>query len=325
MKKFSILVLLAVVGSSVFGQMNLVPNPSFEDTVYCPSTLNQMNAASGWSSGNSIGTPDYYNTCSSTPGIAPPNTLISYQYPLTGNGCAGIVALEYMLAFPDYREFISAHLLSPLQIGTKYIVSFYVNRGYGVTQHYTLANNKLGALFSTVAYSPSNPAPENNFAHVYTDNIVTDTLNWFEVRGSFIADSAYQFINIGNFFDNIHTDTLNFGDSLATQGYYFVDDVSVFIDSTASINGAVQNNTFTVFPNPASDILNIEIVQSREKVYTELIITDILGAKVFEKDIKGIFSKLLLNVSSLTNGIYFIKLLGVRESLNKKILINHSH
>ncbi len=42
-------------------QTNLVPNPSFEDTLYCPNVTNQIDAAMGWL--NFGNTPDYFNAC----------------------------------------------------------------------------------------------------------------------------------------------------------------------------------------------------------------------------------------------------------------------
>ena len=71
-----------------------------------------------------------------------------------------------------------------------------------------MASNKLGAKFSTVSYSYSNPIQINNFAHVYSDSVIKDTTSWTLIKGEFTADSAYQYISIGNFFDDINTDTI---------------------------------------------------------------------------------------------------------------------
>jgi len=93
------------------------------------------------------------------------------------------------------------------------------------------ATNKTGVLFSTVPYSYSNPPPRNNFAHIYTDSIITDTAGWTTISGTFVADSAYEYIIIGNFFDNSHTDTLLFDSLTFCVPYYYIDDVCVAIDS----------------------------------------------------------------------------------------------
>lgn len=282
---------------------NLVPNPSFEDTAYCPSTLTQIDAALGWSSVSAIGTPDYYNPCASDSGLTPPATYFNYQNPLTGDAYVGIVTIYFPITNPDPREYIAAQLNSSLQPGTKYFVSFYVSRGYAIAQHYVLATNKFGALFSTVAYSVTNPAPENNFAHVYSDSIIVDTLNWVQVKGSFVADSAYQYVNIGNFFDNAHTDTLNFGDTLAHSSYYLIENVCVSTDSlicysTVGVNEIKNESEVSLFPNPFTDKLNIT---AKRNELLEVSLYDVTSRKIFNQSFTN---STTINTAQLAKGIY---------------------
>ena len=59
MKKYFYLPLCILSLQNATAQINLVPNPSFEDTVYCPTGKNQLNASEHWLNfGNS---PYYYN------------------------------------------------------------------------------------------------------------------------------------------------------------------------------------------------------------------------------------------------------------------------
>jgi gliding motility-associated-like protein len=82
------------------------------------------------------------------------------------------------------------------------------------------------------------------------------------VSGFFIADSAYQYIAIGNFFDDSNTDTSSVGSSSNVQiGYYFIDDVwvsevkdstecgEVFIPTAFSPNKDGNNDLECVFGN----------------------------------------------------------------------------
>jgi hypothetical protein len=305
---------------------NLVPNPSFEVMDYCPTTLTQIDAATGWISVNALGTPDYYNACSPTIGIAPPATYFAYQAPLTGNAFAGFSTIYYT-GGNDPRENIGCALNQMLQQGIRYYVSFYVARGYAIPQHYTLATNKIGALFSTLAYSSTNPAPENNYAHVFTDSIIVDTLNWVQVKGSFLADSAYQYINIGNFFDNAHTDTLNFGDQLAKGSYYLIDNVCVSEDSNLcyypiSISENEFDNAYSIYPNPVSSILTININQDNAWQFNNLNLFDCFGRKLQTFFLSRI-DVLKINVSSLVHGFYFLEFSGDRYTYRKKIFISH--
>src|SRR5436189_139332 len=63
---------------------NLVPNPSFEDTVACPTTVDQVYKATGWHSYRP--SPDYFNTCADSASLfSVPYNAFGYQYPRTGN------------------------------------------------------------------------------------------------------------------------------------------------------------------------------------------------------------------------------------------------
>ena len=71
MKKNLSSIILLLIASHCLAQ-NLVPNPSFEDTVHCPVPplgTGLIQDAVGWI--NLGFTPDYYNPCANT--LWPPN------------------------------------------------------------------------------------------------------------------------------------------------------------------------------------------------------------------------------------------------------------
>ncbi len=230
MKKFykislSFFILFSGFYISVFAQ-NIVPNPSFEDYSFCPNYSGQVYKAIGWSSyGNS---PDYFNLCSSSILVSVPNNSFGNQCATTGNGYCGFYSY---VPFNNYREFIGIQLTSQLCIGEKYYISFKIN----VADNFNCATNKLGVLFSTIHYNDTIIAPINNFAHFFIDSIIIDSINWTNISGSFVADSAYQYIIIGNFFDNLNTDSILFSGNFCNS-YYFVDNICVSIDSLTCIN-----------------------------------------------------------------------------------------
>src|SRR5437868_5222781 len=99
MKRISVFILL-LISNFCFSQ-NLVPNPSFEDTVACPNNLSQINRAIGWSSYRQ--TPDYYNSCSINGGYSGvPLNQFDYQYPRTGNAYAGLFCRSSGLNSREY-------------------------------------------------------------------------------------------------------------------------------------------------------------------------------------------------------------------------------
>lgn len=283
---------------------NLVNNWSFEDTVACPTTLTQIEKASGWMSFSL--TPDYFNACASSSVSVPisvPHNIWGDQLAHTGNSYAAFIA--YASAGSLTREFIATQLNQTLVIGQTYFLSFWVSSSYGYIQngYPGLACNNIGVKFSTVSYSQTNPQSVNNFAHIVDTTIINDTINWVKISGSFVADSAYEYLSIGNFFDNAST-SFDFIGSIYNQAVYFLDDVKLSIDSVF-VNGTKDEfeiNVVKVFPNPARDWI---VVEGRNIKSIEIF--DICGRIVVPKMTVSSFST-KVDVSILGHGVYILKL-----------------
>ncbi len=296
---------------------NLVSNPSFEDTVACPTTLTQIDRAAGWMSFSL--TPDYFNACAPSNIIAPvsvPHNIWGDQLAHTGNAYVGFAT--YSAGTTNSREYIATQLIQPLAIGQKYFLSFYVSSAFGYIQsgYPGMATNNIGALFSTVAYSQSNPQHVDNFAHIVDSIIINDTINWVKISGSFIADSAYQYLSIGNFFDDINTNVITIGVHNPNAAYYYLDDVKLSTDSTF-VNGIddYNSNVIKIFPNPANTFIKINGMEGE----LEINIYDLVGRIVRHTKINNN----LLNTESISNGIYLIKIDSKDKTIIKKILIQH--
>jgi hypothetical protein len=92
---------------------NLVPNPSFEDTVYCPNNSGQLTATKFWYS-PTAGTSDYFNRCSDQiNGLQIPYTGLGYQNTL-GNSYAGM-QIFFDPFGSDWIEYIQVQLNEPLK------------------------------------------------------------------------------------------------------------------------------------------------------------------------------------------------------------------
>ena len=72
-----------------FSQTNLVPNPSFEDTVTCPNNRGQITYATSWLN-PTIASPDYMNACNAGQ-VGVPSNYLGTQNAHTGNAYALIV------------------------------------------------------------------------------------------------------------------------------------------------------------------------------------------------------------------------------------------
>lgn len=284
---------------------NLVPNPSFEDTVSCPDGVNNVSDAVGWFSSKS--SPDYFNPCANinAPYMGIPNNMAGHQAPIDGNTYAGL-ATYVLNPGNNIRELISTQLNHTLNIGVKYFVSAYISRAD--TNYWDCASNKFGFRFSTIPYYASvNSCPIDNFSHIHFDSIISDKENWSWMAGDFVADSAYQYLIIGNFYDDAHTDTSHCPSLLNYAAYYYIDKVCVSTDSllcyvpTALNNNHLYEQSF--YPNPANNIINIA---TNNFITNDIISYDVLG-QVMSRT-KTINGKASINCSTWREGLYFIKI-----------------
>ncbi|MGZ4044263.1 MAG: T9SS type A sorting domain-containing protein [Bacteroidia bacterium] len=305
---------------AIEAQVNLVVNPSFESYTTCPSNQGQIQYATNWSS--FCGSPDYFNVCNVNPqSFSVPKTKGNYQQPASGSAYAGIYTYE--LNTPtNLREVIGSPLVSPLQIGLTYYVSFKANLVLDTFKIFNRATNNIGARFSTIPFYQGSPAPINNFAHVYSLAVISDTANWTTISGSFTADSAYQYISIGNFFDDNNTTVVYMQDTTYDQAaYYFLDDIYVSTSPPNGINDITNIIDFNIFPNPFENFTVINLSSLEYASEGRLTIQDIAGRIMVNKKINFIDGKYILNQDSFQKGIYFIKLQIDEYYLCKKIII----
>jgi hypothetical protein len=312
--KTSLLLFLFLLSQFCFAQ-NLVPNPSFEDTTMCPDAGGQVSRAQYWQT--VANTPDYFNACSIHPQISVPSNTFGYQDASSGEAYMGLCDYTRTNMPSDslYREVIGTNLITALSIGQKYFVTFKACLSFNPLFYNWAANNKLGMLFSTVNYL-SVSYNQTNYCQVHEDSIIRDSINWTIVRGSFIADSAYTYISIGNFFVNSLIDTIHLMTSSnnAYAAYYYIDDVCVSTDSlTCNGNVGITENILSdgiaLFPNPTSGILTVSFQNFRD---AEVSIYDGLGRKVFSSTARN-QNSLTLNLGAFAPGCYVLQLVSEKD------------
>lgn len=214
---------------------NLVPNNSFEQAIKNPCVyifdrkesinnyfINWYTPTGGTSD------PWYYSDT-----IQQNCTQNLKKLPLlahSGERCIGIYMSgnKYRApnAKPTYREYVQTKLNNPLQPGKIYFVSLYCRRlPYSGTN-----TNNLGFYFSTdsltrptdfIAQLPVKP--QVNMSQL----IIADT-GWVQISGCFLAQEAYKYLTIGNFYDD--TQTLFEIAALPNRDelpYYLIDDIDV--------------------------------------------------------------------------------------------------
>jgi hypothetical protein len=297
MKKtiFIFLILFLFLSSFLFSQ-NLVNNPGFEVYSLCPDDSCQISYADQWY--NASMDASYFNTCGVN-GYGVPYNKYGYQQAASGDGYA-----EFCLKadFVTYIDNIGGHLFSPLIIGQKYFVSFKIS----LAGKSSAAYDRMGIGFSThQGYAICGHAPwYEPEEKLHSDSIISDSINWNIISGSFVADSAYEYFTIGFMrVDTIHV--IHFDMTSMPFALYFLDDVCVSTDSmtclTTDIFESHSNNDFiNIFPDPASENITIESPQN-----ATITISNIQGQQIKTQTIAGI--KTNIDVSSFPPGVYIVR------------------
>ncbi|MBS1651127.1 MAG: hypothetical protein JSU07_03875, partial [Bacteroidetes bacterium] len=216
------------------GQINLVPNPSFEQYTSIPNTWAEIDSCKYWF--RVLGTPDYYTAYSPlllaglTPslcGFSVPLNTLGYKYPRTGNCYAGIICGGVNGCPQSYTSYSSSPQYSLTTyteiLATKLSIKLLKNHVYDFNLYYCVAKeamsvgNILSAYFtgdSIKLFNNHNP-PSNiltttwyhttwdtmnpQINHDTTTFLNADTSTWHAFGGCFKAGGTEQFLNIGNF------------------------------------------------------------------------------------------------------------------------------
>lgn len=286
---------------------NLVPNGHFDTYTNCPTSTLQISYATGWETyGGSI---EYLHECGTNPAITVPSNSFGFQY-ATGSESGGYAGFyPAYSAGPNYvYEYFGRELATSLMVGQEYHVSLKMS----LADLSNCALDKMGVLFTTIPYSPQNPLQANNAPHVYTTATITDSVNWVTISGSFIADSSYQYIAIGQFFDpSNHTQTVLSGNS-CTFPYYYVEDVCVSENPVdcglaTGLTEMAEKESLKIYPNPmrASAVVEIGDLGGMEG---ELKVYDMQGREV--RRMEGIGTERVeFSRDELEAGIYWVQLL----------------
>jgi len=305
--------------------VNLVPNPSFEEFENgCPA--NGQDLPLHWSSWR--GSPDVFSTCPLPETFQDslfwvPWNGMGYRWPVDGDSYCGFFGspTPNNAPFNDYREYLACQLINPLVIGETYYIR--INVSAGIAGNHVVLNHvcsHIGVIFTHQSYHKiDNPMPIPNFAHLYTEEVVSDTTNWVSISGSFIADQDYTHMAIGVFFE---FDSLNVVQLLPGTGlgaYYYLDDVCVspFPDCMdVSVNDETQSEiSFFVYPNPASQIISIQSPWPIESIR----LLNMNGIEVLKYT--PFLSNFELNISSIAIGIYLIETKTIDNKLKRERLV----
>ncbi|MCB0793546.1 MAG: T9SS type A sorting domain-containing protein [Flavobacteriales bacterium] len=323
--RIAVLVAVVCCNTLTTQAQNLIPNPSFEEADTCLELNTYYYPDTGplhWFTGG--GTTDHFQSClpyGAFNGV--PLNMATFQYPYEGEAYAG--AITYNEQFGT-REYWMVELSAPLVIGQTYHASFYANAAFrndGQSNQAWIASSGVGMLFTMESrqHEPGDPLPVPvNHAHIQHTGILADTAEWTLVSGSFVADSAYQYVMLGNHFNNANTDTLHLEHlEIQGRGYTLIDNVCVSPSSDGcpmalgvpelALEGVV------LFPNPAVG----EVCLSGLPQGTWVAIRDALGRKLWAGN--ALAGTWRTDVGALARGAYVLQMQqGGRQRSIKFIL-----
>jgi len=187
---------------TIFAQINLVPNSSFEDSLGCPNSPCQLNLTNNWRAG--YGTPDYFRNCG-TNGYSIPVNYGGYE--LAHTGVSYIEVAVFHIVVLNGRELIEVKLNDTLILNKKYYVEFYVS----------LMDNAKYAIWGLGAYFSANGVYGHPLSQILTyvpqvtntqGNYITNKNGWTKISGTYTANGDERYITIGNFEEDTIIDTL---------------------------------------------------------------------------------------------------------------------
>lgn len=295
---------------------NLVPNGSFEERDTCASALVGYGMyATGWLNLHTQ-SADYFNTCNTGGVLDVPFSQFGFQFPYEGDAYVGM-ATSSIGGASWYREIMGIELSQPLQPGVPVCLSFKVAvGGFGSWSGNSAFNTckGIGLKFFSVLPNDWQDYLYPNSAAVYLDEVPTDTSAWYAVAGTYVPDSAYTYVLVGNFFaDSLSEvtvlDSTGFGS--AEPSYAFIDDVRVSFALDYCLQEVVVpergSERPVVYPVPCADILHVRLPQGGPQQF-RYSLRDMAGRVVLQGQQALAAGELLIATEHLPSGAYFLQL-----------------
>lgn len=178
----------------------------------------------------------------------------------------------------------------------------------------------LGCTNSNDSIVTSNPGNTNPVWILEIDSL--SNINWQKAYGGSISEYGTNFFKTNDNSLVITANTRSHDLDVINNNYWncMCYDVWLFKLTPSSVTGieeTILSNTFSIYPNPANDIIHVN-------TYTNLInesytITNTLGQTILDGELENEHST--INIQSLSSGIYFLQL-GDKRTLSYKIIKN---
>jgi gliding motility-associated-like protein len=224
---YIVILLILVIGKG-FSQ-NLLPNSSFETYLYAST---RPETAYPWYDPTDISSDyfseDWNNNILVSPWYGLPNNMFGYQYSRTGKA-----HMHFAITLNNYnlREHIAIELDTSLVGGREYCVSMFLSL---TDLGSTIAIDEISVLFLNYRFDTivGNNSPLIGFTPQVTNlggSVFSDTTNWVNFSGSFIANGDEICMIIGSFYPDSQISYSFVGAPTSwLAASYFIDDVAVY-------------------------------------------------------------------------------------------------
>lgn len=250
---------------------NIVPNNGFENYSSLPNGYGQWYKLTGWSNLNGyIGfvwpyaSPDFLHSSGGAGVDIPFNTFA------TVNAFAGNAILGFTVwhgTTPAFREYAAIQFSTPMIAGETYDVSMWITNG-SAAWYCGAGCNHIGMGFSMslpyqMDHEPIGGIPQCEYAGEIWNT------GWQFISFTYTADQAYNYLTIGNFYDDLSTShTTHAAFAMSNAAYYFIDEVVVMPAAALAVSlenfyAQEKGNDVNLYWNTKSEINNDYFVIER--------------------------------------------------------------
>ena len=205
---------------------NIIPNPSFE--LYASPPIGWFYKGEHytavmkyWSSATNA-SPDVFGPRVRVPAHWAEKGF-GKQSPRTGNSMSGITTYGCEQGKPHCREYVQIQMSEPLVTGQAYQAEMWVSH-----LPKSLRSNNLGFYFSKEKIEEITDGVLNFTPQVMADEILEgNNHKWLKVSGRFTAQTAAEYLIIGNFLPDNLTQVKPGDEGSLPYAYYYIEDVLV--------------------------------------------------------------------------------------------------
>jgi gliding motility-associated-like protein len=224
---------------------SLIPNPSFEEMNCCPTANEMLECADYWIQA-SAPTTDYVHTCENYLG----NTSIPAYAPLPfpdGEGAVGFRDGQEHAGI-NYKEYVGACLLEPMEVGVSYRLDFFVgfqddvagSKSFDIALFASTNCNNLP--FGGNNYQIGCPVNTGYYVQL-GETFVSGSNEWVNVVFEFTADQAYEVFVLGP--------SCSLNPQFYLDPYFYVDRLTLakstdFEVPLESVNGSICDNNLVL-------------------------------------------------------------------------------